>query len=433
MTSNVRTGQVAQSQNDLMALIAPGGARAKKPARRLLRWLGAVAAVAVVVAAGLALARSRADEAAPRYQTEAVSRGTLRVTVSATGNLQPINKVDVGSELSGLIETVLVDDNDHVTKGQVLARLDVSKLNDEITRSEAALAAAEAKEAQSNASVVESSAKLSRLREVSQLSGGKVPSKTEMETAEATLAKAQADVRSAKASVSESRAALSTAKTNLSKAFIRSPIDGVVLKRSVDPGQTVAASLQVATLFTIAEDLREMKLEVAVDEADVGGVKEGQQATFTVDAYPNRKYSARVTRVAYGSTTSNNVVSYTTTLGVKNDDSSLRPGMTATAEIATTTHENALLAPNAALRFTPDASSGQPRSGGMLGGLMPGPPPDPERQVKTDTQQVWVLRDGQPVAVPVTVGQSNGQHTEILTGDVREGTRVITETVSAVK
>jgi HlyD family secretion protein len=433
MTSNVRTGQVAQSQNDLMALIAPGGARAKKPARRLLRWLGAVAALAVVVAAGLALARSRADEAAPRYQTEAVSRGTLRVTVSATGNLQPINKVDVGSELSGLIETVLVDDNDHVTKGQILARLDVSKLNDEITRSEAALAAGEAKEAQSNASVVESSAKLTRLREVAQLSGGKVPSKAEMETAEATLAKALADVRSAKASVSESRAALSTTKTNLSKAFIRSPIDGVVLKRSVDPGQTVAASLQVATLFTIAEDLREMKLEVAVDEADVGGVKEGQLATFTVDAYPNRKYSARVTRVAYGSTTSNNVVSYTTTLGVKNDDSSLRPGMTATAEIATTTHENALLASNAALRFTPDASSGQPRSGGMLGGLMPGPPPDPERQVKTDTQQVWVLRDGQPVAVPVTVGQSNGQHTEILTGDVREGTRVITETVSAVK
>jgi HlyD family secretion protein len=418
-----------QQQADLLALVG-GGGRQGRSRRRSRRWLAMLAVAALVLIAGLAAARSRSSEAAPRYQTEPVAKGTLSVSVTATGNLQPIKKVDVGSELSGTVEDVMVDDNDRVTKGQVLARLDVSKLNDQITRSEATMASAEAKEAQASASVKEASASLNRLQEVSRLSGGKVPSKSEMETAEATLAKAEAELRSAKATVNEARAALSSDRINLSKASIRSPIDGVVLTRSVEPGQTVAASLQVATLFTIAEDLREMELEVAVDEADVGTVRDGQQATFTVDAYPNRQYSAKVTRVAYGSTTTNNVVSYTTTLRVKNDDLSLRPGMTATAEIATVTHQDVLLVPNAALRFAPDAASGQ-RGGGMLGGLMPGPPRDPEKQVKTGTQQVWLLRNGAPVAVPVTVGPTNGRQTEVRGSELKEALPVITDSLGA--
>jgi len=429
MTS-ANASQNMQKQEDLMALLGAKAQPGRKRPPRALRWTGGVGLVAVLLLAGLAAVRSKASEATPQYQTEPITRGTLRVTVSATGNLQPINKVDVGSELSGLVEEVMVDDNDSVKKGQVLARLDVSKLKDQITRSEATLASAEAKQAEASASVQQSSANLDRLREVSRLSGGKVPSKTEMETAEATLAKALAELSSGKASVNEARAALNSDKINLSKALIRSPIDGVVLKRSVEPGQTVAASFQVATLFTIAEDLREMELEVAVDEADVGSVKSGQKATFTVDAYPNRKYTAQVTRVAYGSTTSNNVVSYTTTLRVKNEDLTLRPGMTATAEVATTTNENVLLAPNAALRFTP-ASAGQQRSGGLLRSLMPGPPREPERQVKTDAQHVWILRDGQPVAVEVTVGQTNGKQTEITRGELGEGMQVVTDAVSA--
>jgi len=429
--TNTNASQNVQKQEDLMALLGAKARPGRKRPRRVLRWAGGIAVVAVLLVAVLAAVRSKASEATLQYQTEPVTRGTLRVTVSATGNLQPINKVDVGSELSGLIEEVMADDNDSVKKGQVLVRLDVSKLKDQITRSEATLASAEAKQAEANASVQQSSANLDRLREVSRLSGGKVPSKTEMETAEATLAKALAELSSAKAAVNEARAALNSDKINLSKALIRSPIDGVVLKRSVEPGQTVAASFQVATLFTIAEDLREMELEVAVDEADVGSVKNGQKATFTVDAYPNRKYTAQVTRVAYGSTTSNNVVSYTTTLRVKNEDLTLRPGMTATAEVATTTNENVLLAPNAALRFTPAASAGQQRSGGLLRSLMPGPPREPERQVKTEAQHVWILRDGQAVAVEVTVGQTNGQQTEITGGELRQGMQVITDAVSA--
>ena len=428
--TNANSSQNVRKQEDLMALLGARRRPGQKRPRRVLRWVGGLAVVAVLLAVVLAAMRSKANEATVRYQTEPITRGTLRVTVSATGNLQPINKVDVGSELSGLVEEVMVDDNDSVTKSQVLLRLDTSRLKDTITRSEATLASAEAKQAEASASVQQSSANLDRLREVSRLSGGKVPSKTEMETAEATLAKAQATLASAKAAVNEARAALSSDEINLSKALIRSPIDGVVLKRSAEPGQTVAASFQVATLFTIAEDLREMELEVAVDEADVGGVKAGQKATFTVDAYPNRKYTAQVTRVAYGSTTSNNVVSYTTTLRVKNEDLTLRPGMTATAEIATVTAENVLLVPNAALRFTPATSAGQQRSGGLLRSLMPGPPREPERQVKTDAQHVWVLRDGQAVAVEVRVGQTNGQHTEVAGGEVGEGMQVITGAAS---
>lgn len=374
----------------------------------------------------------------PRYQTVQVTRGKLRVRVSATGNLAPTNKVDVGSELSGLVETVLAQENDHVKKGQILAQLDVSKLQDEITKSEAALASSQAKLAQVEATLNQDRVSLDRDREVSRLSGGKVPSKTEMESAEAALARAEADVRSAQADVNQARATLSSDQTNLSKASIRSPVNGVVLSRAVEPGQTVAASLQVTTLFTVAEDLRQMELKVDVDEADVGGVKDGQNATFTVDAYPGREYSARVTRVAYGSTTKNNVVSYSTVLRVKNDDLSLRPGMTGTAEIATVTRENALLVPNAALRFTPSATASAPPSRGLIGSIMPGPPPDnsSQRMVTTskgNSQQLWTLANGSPLAIPVTTGVSDGTLTEIVAGNLKQGTLVITDNVSPAK
>jgi HlyD family secretion protein len=400
------------------------------------RWLLGTLALAALVL-GYRVLGSRTKNVIPRFETEQVTRRALRVTVSATGNLAPTNKVDVGSELSGLVESVLVQENDRVKKGQVLAQLDISKLQDEITKSEAALASSQAKLAQAEATLNQDRISLDRDREVSRLSGGKVPSKTEMESAEATLARAEADVHSAQADVNQARATVNSNQTNLSKASIRSPVDGVVLSRAVEPGQTVAASLQVTTLFTVAEDLRQMDLKVDVDEADVGGVKDGQNATFTVDAYPGREYSARVTRIAYGSTTKNNVVSYSTVLKVKNDDLSLRPGMTGTAEIATVTRENALLVPNTALRFTPSTASTQ-GSRGLVGSLMPGPPSDNSSQrtvtnSKGNLQQVWVLANGNPLATPVTVGVSDGRFTEIVSGSVKEGMLVITDNVAPAK
>ncbi len=393
---------------------------------RRVAWLAAVVAVAVGVGLWQRSAQDAATATAGRFIVEPVARGRLDVKVSATGNLQPTNTVEVGSELSGLVASVFVDDNQTVKKGQELARLDTERLRDQITRSQAALATAEARLAQADATVKEASATLARLREVWRLSGGKVPSQAEIDAGEATLARAEADRASNAASVTDAQAALSSDRTNLARASILSPINGVVLKRSVEPGQTVAASLQVATLFTIAEDLRKMKLEVNVDEADVGRVSDGQAATFTVDAWPNRTYTAEVVRVAYGATTTD-VVSYATVLVVDNDDLSLRPGMTASAEIATASVDNALLVPNAALRFSPPATSSA-RQGFSL---MPRPPQAEQRQTEatpTDgTRTLWVLRDGQALGIPVTVGQSDGRYTEITGGELAEGDQVITD------
>ena len=402
--------------------------------------LAAVIAVVVVAiaAGGFYYWRTRSASDAVQYRTEPAMRGALVVTVSATGNLQPTNKVDVGSELSGIIETVLVDDNDQVKKGQVLARLDVSRLRDQVSQSRATLEAAQAKVRQAQATVREARANVERLKQVEQLSGGKVPSQAELSTAEATLARGIADEASARATVAEASAALRSNETNLSKAEIRSPINGVVLTRKVEPGQTVAASFQAPVLFTLAEDLKQMELQVDVDEADVGQVRDGQKATFTVDAYPGRHYPATVTRVGYGSQVKDNVVTYPTLLGVDNDDLTLRPGMTATAEITTIERDNALLVPNAALRFTPPEAASRPAapSGGIVSKLMPRLPRQAPRKAgnagpRSTEQNVYVLRNGGPVAVPVTVGATDGRNTEITRGDLAPGTPVIVEAVAA--
>jgi len=407
--------------------------------RRGRRWIWlAIAGVAAPLVAGVCTARSGARAAAARFRTEPVTRGELVVKVTATGKLQPLNEVDVGSEVSGLVESVFVDDNDYVKKGQVLARLDVSKLRDAVVNASATLASAEAVVLQAKATRQESEANLARLRQVAELSGGKVPSKTELDAGEATLARAIANQAVAEAAVRQCRASLSSAETNLSKASIRSPIDGVVLSRAVEPGQTVAASFQVATLFTLAEDLKQMELEVDVAEADVGQVREGQLATFSVDAYSSRKYEARIRRVSYGSETTSGVVTYKAVLTVSNDDLTLRPGMTATAEITTIHHEDVLLVPNASVRFTPPAAAAPAQQGSIVSRLLPRPPRFGSRangsngkNGKSGAGQVYVLKDGMPVAVPVTIGPSNGRLTEVTSSELAPDTPVITEVVGA--
>ena len=262
----------------------------------------------------------RAASALPSYTTQVVARGNLTLTVTANGTIQPTRSIYIGSELSGTVLKVNVDVNDVIKKGQVLVELDPSKLRDQVLRSKAALAAANAKVAQTWATIKEATATLNRLKEVARLSGGKVPSKTELDTGRATLDRALGDDASARAGVNDARAALSTDQINLSKASISAPDDGVVLTRNVDPGNAVAASLQAVTLFTVAEDLAKLRLWVYVDEADVGAVKTGQEATFTVSAYPTRNIPARITRVGFGSTITDNVVTYLTYLDVDNAD-----------------------------------------------------------------------------------------------------------------
>lgn len=400
---------------------------------RRKRWLiGGV--VLVVLAAALLLLSGKEKKAATQYKTEAVTVDTLVVKVAATGNLQPTNQVDVGSELSGIIDKVFVDDNDTVTKGQELARLDPAKLKDAAVKSRANLEVAEAQVLQAQATVAEAQATLTRYREVARLSGGKVPSQSEIDNAEASLKRAEAENAIASAGVTQAKANLQSTETDLSKASIRSPINGVVLSREVEQGQTVAASYQAPVLFTLAEDLAKMELQVDVDEADVGQVQAGQHATFSVDAWPGRQYTAVITRVGYGSQETDGVISYPAVLEVNNDDLSLRPGMTGTAEITTVTHEDALLVPNAALRFSPPVSPAAPEksSGGVVGALLPHRPhrSQPVR-VKTHTNQgqVWVLRDGQPEPVDVETGASDGRMTEIVGGALEAGVAVITESV----
>jgi HlyD family secretion protein len=419
--------------SDLSLHAVLGGPSGRPLWRRPALWIALLLLVAVAAGSWLWMGR-RSEQAQPRYTTEPVTRGNLVVKVSANGTLQPTNKVEIGSELSGTVARVFVDVNDRVKKGQVLAELDTSKLRDQVARSLAALDVAQANVRTAQATVQEATDNLQRLQEVARLSGGKVPSQAELASAQASLARAQASVASARAAVADARAAASVDQTNLRKASIRSPMDGVVLSRAVEPGNAVAASLQAVTLFTLAEDLTRMKLEVNVDEADVGQVREGQKATFTVSSYPSRDYPATITRVAYGSTTKDNVVTYVSDLQVDNQDLSLRPGMSASATILAMERNGVLLVPNAALRFTPEVVSQAPADNGSTGvvaRLMPRlPRSQGQRRAGTVTaaaRQVWVLENGSPVAVAVVPGASDGRMTEVSSTLLKPGMSVITE------
>ncbi len=406
--------------------------------KHLLRWIISLMLLFIAVF-GFIKWNGTKNEVKTQYKTQEARRGDLTITVTATGNIEPTNKVQVGSELSGIIDTVNVDYNAQVTVGEQLAKLDTSRLDAEVLQAKAALTSAQAKVLQARATITETRNQLERIREVRKLSSDKAVSRQDLDSAQAALDRALADEAAAKASVQQAQAALSTTQTDLSKAVIRSPVNGVVLTRSVDPGQTVAASLQAPVLFTLAEDLTRMELIVDVDEADVAQVKEGQTAEFTVDAYPDRKFPASIIQVRYGANTVDGVVTYETVLLVDNSDLLLRPGMTATADIKVNFIKNALLVPNAALRFSlPEAqASGKPRSG-AIGWLFPRPPHEPAK-VKEDQsrpknrQKVWVLKNGQPSAISVVTGASDGQMTEITSADVAPGMPLIVDTVEGAK
>ncbi len=436
MTNTPITPPETGGETDLATLLAEPAPRSWY--RRPVLWGGVV--LLVLIAAGLWYWQaSRAASAAPSYITQVVARGDLTLSVTANGTIQPTRSINIGSELSGTVLQVNVDVNDRIRKGQVLVVLDTAKLRDQILRSTAALAAARAKVAQTVATVKEARATLARFEEVARLSGGKVPSKTELDSSRATLERATADETSARAGVNEAQATLSTDQINLSKASIVAPTDGIVLTRTVEPGNAVAASLQAVTLFTVAEDLTRLRLWVYVDEADVGAIKLGQEATFTVSAYPARQFPASVTRVGFGSTISDNVVTYLTYLDVDNADLSLRPGMTATATITATQLKDVLLVPNTALRFSPASAAGDAaaRKGGGIS-LLPRMPNSATRKSAAAgastaaARQVWVLRAGLAVSLAVTPGISDDRMTEITGGDLQAGMAVITDQKTSV-
>ena len=422
-------------ETDIAKVLEVDNLQAKQKIPKM--WIIAAVLASVIIIVAVFWRGSHSSNAL-QYKTEEVKRGNLTVIVTATGTLKPTNnEVSVGSELSGTIKTVEVNYNSKVKIGQILATLDTTKLETQIKQFKAALESAQAKVLETQATIKEARSKLIQYQKVKALSNNKVPSQADMDAQEATLARAIADDASARASVSQAKATLATYETDLSKSVIRSPINGVVLTRDVEPGQTVAATMTAPTLFTLASDLTKMELHVNVDEADVSNIKEGQNATFSVAAYPNRTFDARIVRANYGSTTTSGVVTYETVLKVDNSDLLLRPGMTATADIVVKKIENALLIPGAALRFTPSLQEEKKSSGGLVSSILPHPPGSGNRQQgesgNKKRQNVWILKNEKLSAVSITIGSANGGMTEVLSGDIQPGEAVVVDTITAVK
>lgn len=392
--------------------------------------------VGVVVVAVIAfLARAGSSSVSPNYVAAPVVRGTLDIRVNAVGTLQPTNVVTVGSEVSGTVAAVRADVNDHVVRGQVLASVDSSRFRDAVDRSRAALAVATAAVAQSLASERQARSTLARQRRVAKLSGGLTPSDIELDAARGDLERATATTASARAGVVQAKAQLSADLTNLERATIVAPVDGVVLTRSIEPGQTLAAAFATPSLFLVARDLHMMRLQIRIDEADVGLVRPGAAATFRVDAFPGRTFLAKVARVnvaanGFGAPegagrSGEGAIVYTALLDVQNQDLSLKPGMTATARVEVRRLRDALLVPDAALRFRP-----KPPEKSQLA-LNVGPSADEHRKAvaigRGRRQSVYLLKAGGSLAaVPVTVIASDGTSSAIADAVLRPGARVAT-------
>ncbi len=415
-------GGASAAARPLNEIIGPSGSA--HPWRRRLGWGLAILALLAVVVFGWSLIGGSGSRTT--YVTAPAARGDLTVTVTATGSVQPTEQVDVSSELSGRIAKVDVDYNSPVKAGGVLAELATDNLDAALASARAKLAAAKANVAKAHATIASTE---STLESKKVLVGRNVSSSQELIEAQATYDAAVAAEQAANADVDVASADLSLAETNLTKAVIRSPIDGIVLTRSVDPGATVAASLSAPTLFVIAGDLRKMELQVDVDEADVGTTAVGQKATFTVDAYPDQTFPAAIKDIRYVSETTNNVVTYKALLTVDNEKLLLRPGMTATANIVVEDVKAAILIPNAALRYVPPATTSQPRAFGLFSAPRMGAVTAAEPTGRS--RRVYVLRDGVATPVNIEIGATDGVHTEVKSGDIREGDSLIVDAAAA--
>ncbi|WP_119270076.1 efflux RND transporter periplasmic adaptor subunit [Taklimakanibacter deserti] len=398
------------------------------PSARKKRWVRrlfyAATAVLLLGLAGYWYHSSEATANAVAYDTAPAVQTPLTVTVTATGTVQPTTQVDVSSEISGVIRTVNVDANSVVKKGDVLAALDVKRLTAQLARAKATLAANEAKLADAKATLNQRGLVLDRQTALTKKGFAATQA---LDDAVAARASAAAAVAAAEADIEVAKADIALQEIDIAKSSIRSPVDGIVLKRTAEPGQTVASSLQAPVLFTLAEDLTRMQVEANIDEADIGTVKTGQDAQFTVDAYPGRPFPAKIETLEFSSLTTDGVVTYKAILTVDNADLLLRPGMTATAQITVEKVADTLTVPNAALRYAPPQPKAQtgfdlsriffprPRGRGQA-----------KRDVPADTRSVWVLKAGRPHEVAVTTGATDGKLTQILKGDLKADDQIIT-------
>ena len=407
-----------ENRDDIAATLGLGRHRSRRGP-----WI-ALGLVAALAAGGLWWSRTGTVGPQVAYTTAEVARGGFEVIVTATGTVEPTHVVEVSSELSGTLDEVLVDFNDRVEVGSVLARLDTELLEAQMDVSRAQLAAARARVAQAEAGVDEARENYDVARDLQERGTG---SRQSLVLARAALSRALAGVQAAAADLELAQANLAMQRTQLERACICSPIDGIVLDRAVDPGQIVAATLSAPVLFTLAEDLSQMELRVDIDEADIGRIRVGETAEFSVDAYDERRFPAEITEVRFAPQTIDGVVTYKAILAIDNSELLLRPGMTATADIVVATVSDALVVPNAALRYAPppepEAGDDGERSG-LLGMLIPS---GREGGAVGDGGTVWVLDAGTAREVEVETGETDGLFTEILGGEIAEGMRVITD------
>ncbi|ANT52432.1 efflux RND transporter periplasmic adaptor subunit [Mesorhizobium amorphae] len=400
-----------------------GGLRKKR--RR--GWLYALLAL-VAIAAGIGLYQWYAGAPAKiDYTTVPAAVADLTVVVSATGTLQPLTQVDISSELSGVVRSVSVNENQQVKKGDVLAALDTAKLEVQIERAQASAKAAAASLEDATVTLKENESALTR---AAALTKRGMATDQSLEAATATRDRSKAALDSAEANLAIASADLKAQQTDLAKSTIYAPIDGIVLTRSVDPGQTVASSLQAPVLFIIAADLRNMELKAAVDEADIGAVKTGQHARFTVDAFPERPFDAEIRDISYASVTTDGVVTYDARLEVDNNELLLRPGMTATVSVVTKQAKGVLTVPSTAFRYRPAQAAARSWSlRDLFTGRMGRPGGNRQRQATTTptdgSRTLYVLENGRPRAVNVKIGSTDGELTEIISG-LDEGAQVIT-------
>lgn len=381
------------------------------------------------------------------FETTHATRGDIHSSISASGSLSPVNEVEIGSVISGLVLEVLVEENDEVKKGQILARINPDSINQQIAKYTAQLNSAKAQLKASEQTLKDKKWNYDRLQELYNATNGASPSLLELQNAKTNYTSARADVDIKRASIVEIQTSIESAKIDLKNSIIISPVDGIVLSRNVEVGQSVAASFQAPTLFKVAENLEEMQLYASISEADIGKVKEGQEVTFSVDAYPDRIFHAKVNRVNFGSgdgsttssnsgnssSSSSNIVIYRAKIEVDNKSLLLRPDMSATADIITAKAENALLVPSSALYFDLNKSLqkvGVKKTSSSLGSMF-APPPRPKAQIHskqkdhTKTGTLWILKNGKAESVSVELGISNGSFTQILSG-IDETTPIIT-------
>jgi HlyD family secretion protein len=370
-------------------------------------------AAGIILAVILFLALRRGGNG-PEFRTEPVRRGDITASVTATGTVNAVTTVLVGTQVSGTIRNLYADFNSPVKKGQIIAQIDPSSFEAQSRQARANLSLAAANLEKAEAALVDAKRTLDRN---SQLSAKNLIPRSDLDTATTNYDSSKAQVGAARAQVEQARAALAFAETNLKYTKIVSPVDGVVISRNVDVGQTVAASFQTPTLFTIAQDLTKMQIDTNVAESDIGVVKLAQDVDFTVDAYPEVTFEGRVAQIRRAPISVQNVVTYDVVVHVNNREQKLMPGMTANVSIIIATKENVLKIPNAALRFRPSEQI-QEKS-----------PRRPEKK----GPGVWVLRDGKPKRVNVELGVSDGAFTEAVSGELTEGQNVIVESLNKDK